>query len=69
MVGKARKACHQLQHKGDGTAVFPKGRLRTMNLGPCPHAYAPYLFLFTLMTTSTMSACRHRMYCNCVMTA
>ena len=27
MVGKARKARHQLKHKGNGNAVYPKGRL------------------------------------------
>ena len=50
MVGKARKAWHQLQRKGDDTAVFPKRRLRTANLGPCPQVYALHLFLITSMT-------------------
>ena len=53
MVGKARKAWHQLQHKGNGTAVRPKGRLRIAKLDPCPHAYAPHLFLITLVTPKT----------------
>ena len=50
VVGKARKARHQLQHKGNGIAVYPKGRLRTANLGPCPRAYASHLFLIARMT-------------------
>ena len=71
VVGKTRKK--QFQHKGNGTTVYPKERLRIVNLGPCPHAYASHLFLITLMAppkrTSNLSSCRHRMYCNCVSSA
>ena len=58
-VGKARKAGYQLQHKGNDTAVYPIGRLRTSNLGPRPHASASHLFLIALMTLqSTPLPCR-----------
>ena len=53
MVGKAKKARHQPQHKGNDTAVYHKGRLQIANLGPCPHAYASHLFLITHMTLKT----------------
>ena len=53
-VGKARKHdINRFQHMANGTAVYSKGRLRTANLGPCPHVYASHLFLVPLMTLTT----------------